>query len=115
MTRIITKAAISKKVALKKGNTLKPNRITISKVKTVPFKTDARQTATLIKAGRTAVANAIRASKALGLSITYMEKGILYNELPDGTKEVIDSTSPESGKEKKQVLLLKKGMVLHAK
>jgi hypothetical protein len=36
--------------------------------------------------GKRSAKKAIRESKAMNLTITYMEKGILYSEKPDGTK-----------------------------
>jgi hypothetical protein len=69
----------------------------------------------LIKAGKASAANAIRTSKALGLTITYMEKGILYKEKPDGTKEIVKTTAWKKTASKKAVATLRKGMILHAK
>jgi len=74
MTRIKAKKTVPIKTVSKKGITQKANCVIASKGKTVAFKAYAKQTATFIRAGRAAVANAVRASKALGLSITYMEK-----------------------------------------
>ena len=86
----------------------------IKGVKTL-FKSDAKQTATLVKVGRTSAANAIRASKALGLPITYMQNGILYKEHPDGRKEKIITVTDKKIVPKKTTSPLKKGMILHAK
>lgn len=79
------------------------------------FRSDARQTATLIKVGRTGAANAIRASKALGLPITYLQNGVLYKEYADGTKEIIETGTVKKNGIKEGANRLKKGMVLHAK
>ena len=71
--------------------------------------------AVLERAGRTSAANAIRASKALGLSITYMEKGIIYKEHTDGTKQIIASSRKAKAATKQPLKTLKKGMILYAK
>jgi|SRR5258705_13251413 hypothetical protein len=75
------------------------------------FKSNPKQTAALTKVAHKSAANAIRASKALGLSITYMEKGILYKEQANGTKKIIAQKVPA----KKTAIKYKKGMILHAK
>ncbi len=54
------------------------------------FRADFRQVASLLKIGKLAAQRAIRSSKALGLSITFMEKGVLYREHPDGTKDILN-------------------------
>ena len=79
------------------------------------FKSDARQTAALVKAGRMGAANAIRASRALGLPITYLQNGTIYEEYPDGSKKKIGSGSVKKRVSKKDGQILKKGMVLHAR
>ena len=53
------------------------------------FKSDAKHTAMLIKAGREADANAIRVSKALGLQISYIENEAVIKELANGTKIIV--------------------------
>jgi len=78
------------------------------------FKSDPKQTAALTKVARKSAANAIRASKALGLSITYMEKGILYKEKPNGVRKIIAVASTKIPV-KKAPVKYKKGMILHAK
>jgi hypothetical protein len=78
------------------------------------FRSDAEQTANLIKVGQKGVENAIRASKALGLSIVYMENGILYKEHPDGTKTVIEESDQKPVSKLKLKTKVKKGTVLHA-
>ena len=79
------------------------------KSKTV-FRKDISQTKALIKAGKIASQTARRASKALGLSVTYIKGGIIYEE-KDGIitkkgsiEEYVDTPFE-----------IKKGMVLHAK
>lgn len=77
--------------------------------------TEFKETAKLVKAGHTSSANAIRASRALGLAITFMQDGIVYKEYPDGRKEKIASREIKKSISDKKAYLLKKGMVLHAK
>jgi len=79
------------------------------------FRPDVKQTAVLVKVGRAGSANAIRASKALGLSITYMKNGVLYKEDSNGTKEIVSTSIKQNSASKKSSLPLKKGMLLHAK
>lgn len=81
-------------------------------VKTV-FRQDVRQTATLVRVGRAGAANAIRASKALGLPITYMEGGAVIQELPNGVKNVL--TTITDARINTPAISLKKGMIFHAK
>lgn len=85
----------------------------ITKGKAV-FRPDTRQTASLIKAGRDGAAQAIRASRALGLPITYMQQGYIYREFPDGTKEILKK-APVKKRISKKTSQLKKGMILYAK
>ena len=77
------------------------------------FKSDAKHTAMLIKAGHNAAANAIRVSKALGLPITYMEAGVIIQEMPDGVKNVISAAI--NNNKTAPAFSLKKGTVLHKK
>jgi len=65
----------------------------------------------LVKAAKQSTSKAIKRSKALGLEIVYLEKGVLYKEFPDGTKEIIGSKKTAS----KPTRVFKKGMVFHAK
>ena len=78
------------------------------------FKSNSKEASILIKAGRDGAKNAIRASKALGLDITFMQNGIVYKEKPNGEKVVYKST-PIKKIILKDKLVLKKGMVFHAK
>ena len=105
------KRNISKKTS-SKGVTKK--KAVIAAGKTV-FKSDARQTASLVKAGRDGAAQAIRASRALGLPITYLQNGIIYKEYPDGSKEKIGSGAIKKRVRKETGQVLKKGMLLHAR
>lgn len=74
------------------------------------FRKDNEQTKSLIIAGKNASNNAVRQSKALDLTITYIENGAIYEEHPDGTvtfkKKVEKTESP---------IALTKGVVFHAK
>ena len=103
----------------KKGKSKSLKKAVVHKIKkTTPkrsvksFKQDARQTETLIKAGKTSAIKAIRESKALELSITYMEKGVLYKEGPDGKKIAIKTLRR---KKPAKSIGLKRGMILYAK
>jgi hypothetical protein len=79
----------------------------------IVFKADAKHTAILIKAGHNTAANAIRVSKALGLPITYIEAGVIIQEMPDGIKNVISVAN--NTKNAPAFSFLKKGMVLYKK
>ena len=81
----------------------------------VSFRSDVKQTAILVKVGRVSAANAIRASKALDLPITYMQKGILFREFADGTQVKLTNEVIKKTVKKKSANVLKKGMVFHAK
>ena len=103
------KKVAAKKVAAKKTHKLGP----IKSTGKIVFRADAKQTATLVKVGRSGAASAIRASKALGLPITYMVRGVVIQELPNGVKMVVTTvTKPVMNK---PVISLKKGMIFHAK
>jgi hypothetical protein len=75
------------------------------------FRSDSVQTNSLIKSAKTSARNAIRASKALGLTVTYIEQGAIVNELPDGTKEIIKKIETT----RISLVKLKKGMIFYAK
>jgi hypothetical protein len=75
------------------------------------FRKDTFQTKALVKASRIASKRAFKASKALGLSVSYIEDGIVYEEDAQGNtiaKETIitDKSAP---------FKIEKGLVLHAK
>ncbi len=74
------------------------------------FRQDYDQTRLLVKVGRVSSHNAVRRSKALDLTITYIEDGIVYEELPDGTKKQISIVE-----KKEPTIVLAKGMILHGK
>lgn len=78
---------------------------------TKSFIQDSKQTKSLIKAGKTSAIKAIRESKALELSMTFMQKGVLYKEDPDGKKTILKKSPKKRGTS----ILLKKGMILYAK
>lgn len=84
------------------------------KSKNKVFRADKSQTEMLMKAGRKGAIDAVRASKALGLSITYLEKGVIYMENPDGSKEVLKKIQTTAEK-RQNSLKLRKGMIFHAK
>lgn len=106
---------------VKRNTTLKKttsvgNKKTSSVTKAVKtgFRSDTMQTAKLVKAGREGAAQAIRASRALGLPITYLQDGSLYKEFPDGTKEILKK-APVKKSISKKASQLRKGMILYAK
>ncbi|MHA8052672.1 hypothetical protein [Aquirufa sp. Wall-65K1] len=74
------------------------------------FRKDVAQTNLLVKVGKTCGKNAVRRSKAMDLVVTYIEKGVVYEELPNGSKIKIGLVDRNPTK-----LSLKKGMVLHGK
>lgn len=74
------------------------------------FRQDYSQTKSLVRAGKISGENAIRRSKALDLVVTYIEDGIVYEELPDGSKKQIEVLE-----RKPATIVLEKGMVLHGK
>ena len=74
------------------------------------FRKDVGQTNLLVKVGRLSGRNAVRRSKAMDLVVTYIEKGVVYEEQPDGSKIQIDIIERNSAQ-----ISLKKGMVLHGK
>lgn len=69
------------------------------------------ESAILIKAAKDAAKNAIRTSKALGLDITFLKKGIIYKETANGEVIVLGENKKVSPKK----ITLKKGTVLNAK
>ena len=74
------------------------------------FRKDKLQTKALIKAGKIASQTALRASKALGLSITYIKDGVIYEEK--------DGIVTEKGTVEHNVTApfeIKKGSILYVK
>lgn len=74
------------------------------------FRRDYQQSKTLVKVGRISAKNTIRRSKALNLTITYTDKGVIFKELPNGSKEIVGTLEPVTVQVK-----LKKRMILHLK
>lgn len=74
------------------------------------FRQDYGQTKSLVRAANASGYNAVRRSKALDLTITYIEDGVIYEELPDGSKIEIGIVE-----RKEPAIVLSKGMVLHGK
>lgn len=75
------------------------------------FRKDVLQTKSLIKAGKVSAINALRASRALGLTVAFIEKGVIYEEQPDGSKKAVEKVK----KGTEAPFVLSKGMILHAK
>lgn len=74
------------------------------------FRKDYNQTKSLVRAGKISGENAVRRSKALDLVVTYIENGIVFQELPDGSKKEIEIL-----KRKPADIVFEKGMVFHGK
>ena len=74
------------------------------------FRQDYNQTKSLVKAGKISGENAVRRSKALDLVVTYIEDGIVFEELPDGSKKQIEILE-----RKPADIVFEKGMVFHGK
>jgi hypothetical protein len=115
MSKLPIKPSPKKSLRIKEPIVLSTNITTIKTKNKNAFRPDVKQTAALVKVGRVSSANAIRASKALGLSITYLQNGVLYKEDSNGTKEILSTTNNQNSVSKKTPLQLKKGMLLHAK
>jgi hypothetical protein len=98
------------KTKINNVKSLKPKEVGQSRIQ--KFKSDTKETAVLLKAGKKGASLAIRESKALGLTITYLENA-------DGTKEVIQNSKEDKlaipSSSKKNQIKFKKGMILHAK
>lgn len=77
------------------------------------FRGDYRQTALLIKIGKEGALNAIRESKALGLEITYMEKGVIVKEDANGVKVRISGPPANRKKAQGKGSHIPKGTILH--
>jgi len=84
-----------------KASLMKNNRV---------FRKDVGQTNLLVKVGKISVRNAVRRSKAMDLVVTYIEKGVVYEEQLDDSKIQIDIVDT-----KRANITLKKGMILHGK
>jgi hypothetical protein len=79
------------------------------------FRGDYRQTAILIKIGKEGALNAIRESKALGLEITYMEKGVIVKEDANGVKVRISEPPTNRKKTQGKGSHIPKGTILHVR
>lgn len=99
----------SRNIVLKSRNPVSKKHLK-SSAKKQDFKSDKLQIKQLLEAGKSAVSNAIKESKKLGLTITYIKDGFLIKELPDGQKKNIAQLKPV-----KALPNIKKGMILHAK
>lgn len=88
----------------------KSSKISITMNTKKIFRQDYNQTKSLVKAGRISGENAVRRSKALDLVVTYIENGIVYEELPDGSKKQIEVLERKPAQ-----IILEKGMVFHGK
>lgn len=60
------------------------------------FRSDAKQTGALVKAGKAAAIDARRDSKAQGIAITYIDGNTIYKEHPDGRVERIGNVNDAS-------------------
>ena len=79
------------------------------------FRGDYRQTAILIKIGKEGALNAIREAKALGLEITYMEKGVIVKEDANGVKVRISGPPTNRKKAQGKGSHIPKGTILHVR
>lgn len=75
------------------------------------FRKDVPQTKALVKAARISAKRAFSGSKALGLTITYIKDGVVYEENASGT--VVATKKIEKAGE--VPFKFKKGQILHAK
>lgn len=74
------------------------------------FRKDSDQTNLLVRVGKISGQNAVRRSKEMNLAVTYIEKGVVYQEQPDGSKIQIDMVDSKPTK-----ISFKKGMILRVK
>lgn len=103
MTKVIRNNKLVKKVDKQ------AEKVVVLKSKKSPFRPDALQTNKLITAGRKATLRAVRVTKALGLTMTYLENGVLYKEYANGERVVL-KTKTNTVKTK-----FKKGTILNAR
>lgn len=75
------------------------------------FRADYPQTKSLVKAARNAARNAVRHSSALELPVSYIDKGVVYKRLPDGTIKRLGQVEVTAS----LPFTLVKGMILHGK
>jgi len=77
----------------------------------VVFRKDATQTKVLIKAARDSAKRAYSGSRALGLTVSFIKDGILYEEDASGNAVAVKQIEQVND----TPFELKKGLVLHAK
>ncbi len=77
----------------------------------IVFRKDVLQTKVLVKAARISAKRAFSGSKALGLSVSYIKDGIVYEEDANGNTSVKSHIEPSVDTPFK----MEKGLVLHAK
>ena len=77
----------------------------------IVFRKDVLHTKALVKAGRISAKRAFSGSKALGLSVSYIKDGIIYEEDSNGNTRVKSQIEPLVETSFK----IEKGLVLHAK
>jgi hypothetical protein len=75
------------------------------------FRKDVPQTKALVKAARVSAKRAFSGSKALGLSVSFIENGVVYEEDGNGNKNIINHIEPVTDTPFK----IEKGLILHAK
>ena len=69
----------------------------------------------LMRIARKSSLQALRESKAMGLSITYLEDEILYEEKPDETRKILKDAGKKSERLKIGGKVIKKGTVAYTK
>ena len=77
----------------------------------IVFRKDVLQTKALVKAARVSAKRAFSGSKALGLSVSYIKDGIIYEEDPNGNTCIKSQIEPLVETSFK----IEKGLILHAK
>jgi hypothetical protein len=77
----------------------------------IVFRKDASQTRVLVKAARVSAKRAYSGSKALGLAVSYIKDGVVYEEDANGNTVAIKNIESIAH----VPFEVKKGLVLHAK
>lgn len=77
----------------------------------IVFRKDVLQTKALVKAARVSAKRAFSGSKALGLSVSYIKDGIIYEEDSKGNTCIKSQIEPLV----ETPFKIEKGLVLHAK
>lgn len=75
------------------------------------FRKDVLQTKVLVKAGRVSAKRAFTGSKALGLTVSFIKDGIVYEEDANGHSTIKNYIEPSVDTPFK----IEKGLILHAK